>query len=40
LRYSPDVPADQNRQFRELVVKVALPEVKVRARHGYYTALP
>jgi VWFA-related protein len=40
LRYSPDAPADQNRQFREIVVKVALPEVKVRARHGYYLNLP
>jgi Ca-activated chloride channel family protein len=40
LRYNPDVPPDANRQFREIVVKVALPEVKVRARHGYYTALP
>jgi Ca-activated chloride channel homolog len=40
LRYSPDNPADQNRQFREIVVKVALADVKVRARHGYYTSLP
>lgn len=40
LRYNPDVAPDLNRQFREIVVKVALPEVKVRARHGYYASLP
>jgi len=37
LRYIPDVPAqDSARQFRALNVKVNLPNVKVRARRGYY----
>jgi Ca-activated chloride channel homolog len=37
LRYIPDVnPQDSQRQFRNIVVKVNLPTVKVRARHGYY----
>ena len=40
LRYIPDVPPDPERQFREITVKVALADVKVRARHGYYTSLP
>jgi Ca-activated chloride channel homolog len=40
LRYNPDVPADSKLQFREINVKVALPEVTVRARRGYYAGLP
>ena len=37
LRYIPDVPVqDSARQFRALNVKVNLPNVKVRARRGYY----
>ena len=41
LRYIPDSEAaDSNRQFRNIAVKVALPEVKVRARKGYYPFAP
>lgn len=39
LRYIPDVPEDA-RAFREINVKVALPDVKVRARKGYYPSVP
>jgi Ca-activated chloride channel family protein len=39
LRYIPDVP-DDARAFREINVKVALPDVKVRARKGYYPTIP
>jgi len=36
LRYVPDVPADSVKQYRKIEVKVALANVKVRARKGYY----
>jgi Ca-activated chloride channel homolog len=37
LRYIPDSSTqDSPRQFRNLSVRVNLPNVKVRARHGYY----
>ena len=37
LRYTPDLASqDSNKVFRNLEVKVALPNVKVRARKGYY----
>lgn len=36
LRYIPNEPSEGANQFREIVVKVALPDVKVRARKGYY----
>ena len=39
IRYIPDVPPDSknaNRVFRNIVVKVNLANVKVRARKGYY----
>lgn len=36
LRYIPEVPADSVKQYRKIEVKVALPNVKVRARKGYY----
>ena len=39
LRYIPDEPAE-SRKLRELVVKVELPDVKVRARKGYYPTVP
>jgi VWFA-related protein len=39
LRYVPDGP-DSNRQFRNINVKVALANVKVRARKGYYPFSP
>ncbi|MEQ1947051.1 MAG: VWA domain-containing protein [Bryobacteraceae bacterium] len=35
LRYIPDVPENAN-SFREINVKVSLPDVTVRARKGYY----
>jgi hypothetical protein len=39
MRYIPDVsPQDSARQFRNIVVKVNLPTVKVRARKGYYSS--
>ena len=41
LRYIPDAAtADSARQFRTINVKVALPDVKVRARKGYYPFNP
>jgi Ca-activated chloride channel homolog len=41
LRYIPEVPAtDSPRQFRAINVKVNLPNVKVRARRGYYPFSP
>ncbi len=41
LRYIPDLTAqDSTRTFRKLNVKVALPNVKVRARSGYYPFNP
>ncbi len=41
LRYIPDAAAaDSSRQFRAINVKVALPDVKVRARKGYYPFFP
>ena len=36
LRYTPDTGDAAPRQFRSINVKVALPNVKVRARKGYY----
>src|SRR5262249_35304410 len=41
LRYIPDsVDPEQKRQFRNLNVKVSLPNVTVRARKGYYPFTP
>jgi VWFA-related protein len=39
MRYTPD-NVDQKKQFRSIVVKVDLPDVKVRARKGYYPFAP
>jgi len=39
LRYTPDT-VDAKRQFRNIVVKVSLANVKVRARKGYYPFAP
>ncbi len=36
LRYIPNLNGDVSKAYRELNVKVALPNVKVRARKGYY----
>jgi Ca-activated chloride channel family protein len=36
IRYTPKDEEASNKVFRELNVKVALPDVKVRARKGYY----
>jgi len=36
LRYIPDESATGDKVFRALNIKVSLPEVKVRARKGYY----
>ena len=41
LRYVPDAAAsDSDRVFRNINVKVSLPDVKVRARKGYYPFTP
>jgi VWFA-related protein len=42
LRYTPDIEADEKpKQYRRIKVEVSLPDVTVRARHGYYpNALP
>ena len=41
MRYIPDTAAsDQNRIFRTITVKVALANVKVRARKGFYPFAP
>jgi hypothetical protein len=40
LRYIPDGSATSTKPFREINVKVSLPEVKVRARKGYYASTP
>jgi hypothetical protein len=42
LRYVPDGPADgAEKQFRNIRVEVpALPNVKIRARKGYYPFSP
>jgi hypothetical protein len=40
LRYIPDAAANSGKPFREINVKVSLPEVKVRARKGYYASTP
>ena len=41
LRYIPDGAVNTNgKPFREINVKVSLPEVKVRARKGYYASTP
>jgi len=41
LRYVPDVPPSESpKQFRTINVKVNLPNVKVRARKGYYPFNP
>jgi hypothetical protein len=39
IRYVPDA-VDGKRQFRNIVVKVDLANVKVRARKGYYPFAP
>jgi Ca-activated chloride channel homolog len=36
IRYNPTEPADPEKPYREINVKVALPNVTVRARKGYY----
>lgn len=36
LHYKPDIPPDSTQVFRAITVKVALPDVTVRARTGYY----
>jgi Ca-activated chloride channel homolog len=40
LRYIPDAAVNSGKPFREINVKVSLPEVKVRARKGYYPSAP
>jgi Ca-activated chloride channel family protein len=40
LRYVPEVPADSVKQYRSIEVKVALANVTVRARKGYYPFTP
>jgi VWFA-related protein len=40
LRYIPDVPAESVKQYRNIEVKVSLPNVTVRARKGYYPFTP
>ncbi len=39
IRYTPD-STDAKRQFRNIMVKVDLANVKVRARKGYYPFAP
>jgi Ca-activated chloride channel homolog len=39
IRYTPD-SSDEKKQFRNIVVKVSLGNVKVRARKGYYPFAP
>jgi VWFA-related protein len=39
IRYIPD-STDEKRQFRNIVVRVNLPNMKVRARKGYYPFAP
>jgi Ca-activated chloride channel family protein len=39
IRYTPDT-VDERKQFRNIVVKVSLGNVKVRARKGYYPFAP
>jgi len=39
IRYTPD-STDEKKQFRNIVVKVSLGNVKVRARKGYYPFAP
>lgn len=40
LRYTPNVKPDSPKTFRNLRVEVSLPNVKIRARKGYYPATP
>jgi VWFA-related protein len=40
LRYTPTIEEESRRQFRNIEVKVALPNVTVRARKGYYPFNP
>ena len=40
LRYVPNEKVDSTKVFRNLTVKVELPNMKVRARKGYYPANP
>jgi hypothetical protein len=41
LRYSPDIDAKSaGKAFRNIRVAVNLPNVKIRARKGYYPAAP
>jgi Ca-activated chloride channel family protein len=40
LRYIPEGNDGSTRKFRDLNVKVSLPDVKVRARKGYYPTAP
>jgi VWFA-related protein len=40
IRYVPDAPIEDPKQFRNISVKVDLPDVRVRARKGYYPLAP
>ena len=40
LRYIPEGNDASGRKFRDLNIKVSLPDVKVRARKGYYPTVP
>jgi hypothetical protein len=41
LRYVPDTGSSSEKQFRKIRVEIAnLPNVKIRARHGYYPFNP
>jgi hypothetical protein len=41
LRYTPDVPGEEPKTFRNIRVTVPdLPNVKVRTRKGYYPDAP